>query len=91
MNSSVRKKALTKAVIYWKDEFKRDQFESMTYYSLDHEKAIRENNYSPGLRRLIRKVVEEMKGRYRYVIIYHNAPNRGGEELARYNEEGKKI
>ena len=87
MNSDLKKKALTKALVFWKEPINGRDIS--TFYSLDKPHALQEGNHLPGMARLVKKIVEPNIGKFKRVIIYRNNENNNGEELRRYNSEGK--
>lgn len=89
MNSDLKKKALTKALVFWKEPVNGRDIS--TFYSLDKPEALKESNHLPGMARLVKKIVEPNQGKFKMAIIYRNSEDNRGEELRRYNSEGKQI
>ena len=89
MNSELKKKSLTKLLIYWKEEISGKA--ASTFYSFDSEQDIKFRNHLPGMIRLIKRLVERYKGKYKVAIIYKNSLDNRGEELHRYNSEGFQL
>lgn len=88
-NDKNKEKALTKAIVYWKDPLNgRD---SDTFYSWDKTADKLEGNHLPGMIGLVKRLVQGKLGKYKRVMIYRNGEGKAGEELRRYNEEGKLI
>ena len=86
MNSELKKKSLTKLLIYWKEEVSGKA--ASTFYSLDKDQDLKHNNHLPGMTRLVKRIVEPYKGKYKVAIIYQNSLDNRGEELHRFNSEG---
>lgn len=90
MNDSVKKKALTRAVIYWKPEYSRG-YPAIVRYSLDREKDIRDNNHLPGQRDLYRRIMKNLRGRFSCFLICFSHKGEKGAEIAMYDEHGAEI
>ena len=89
MNSELKKKSLTKLLIYWKEEISGKA--ASTFYSLDSDQNLKYQDHLPGMTRLIKRIVEPYKGKYNVAIIYRNSPDNRGEELHRYNSQGYQV
>lgn len=84
MNSELKKKALTKLLIYWKEAIAGRT--ASTFYSYDKPRDLQNQNHFPGMKRL-EKLLESYKGKYLFAIIYENTLNNTGGELRRYNSK----
>ena len=89
MNSELKKKSLTKLIVYWKEGLGGRA--ASTFYSLDKDHDMKSQNHLPGANRLKEKIVKRHKGKYNLAILYINTMDIRGEELYRYNTEGYQI
>ena len=78
---SIPKKALTKLWICFKDG------STKTIFSFDSDKALRKKDFGPGMRGLIKRLIEnKYKDKFKVARIYAN--NGKNEVLAEWNENG---
>lgn len=89
MDSRLKKKALTKLLVYWKIEVNGRR--SQVFYSVDKPRDIAAGNADPGIKRLHEKIILPYKGRYENAILYQNKEDNSGPEVGRYDEDGNLI